>query len=930
MTVRIPPVLLVEYCDDGGTTPTCQRFIPALVSPFLMELYNNYLAPGGGLPRIDRWMLDRVRGLAFHVRLGESYVGRADCGGRPACRPRTVTMRLAGLSRHAVELGVTVPLEYVRRWNQEYGDGDEASLYSSVAVKASSESHITAAVAELRRLGYEVPSSRAQQAGLTITIIAVLLGLTSALIILVAAVNIAHTFFSLVHERREEIGLYRALGASRGDVRNIVLAEAGVVGFGAGVLGLGLALAGARLCDLLWQHYVPSFPFQALEFVFFLSWAAGGRRGLRGFLLSARSLPAGSASRPAGSGAGPFLRQVEKLCYEPQARGRPHGLRRGGFVHRGRGSEEMQRSSLILLLALGSGACGTAESPRVENSGDGDVSHRPTGKLLADSPFPEVRGGPWRLDDEAAVSLALDDGALVLVPQQTEELSVWIANTGESTVSRLDAETGREVARYPSVLVGGDHHGQSLSAPCQDNKSGNCPSRTAIDFRGNCYVANRSFGHQGTVTKIAGRLADCRDRNGDGTIQTSRDVDGDGTIDLNDPEEFFPRDECVWWTVDVGDVEDIPRALAIAPDPENHQGSGNIWVGLNRARAAVELDPNGQVVRTVDLPLQPYGAAAARTPGVVWFTSAAWQDPSRHQWFTDPRYADNPPAIVAVDFTTGEVGERILVAPDAPCQGSYGITVDPKGRVWVGAEQCGAVFGYDPEVGVWQYVDLTWSEAPFALTRGIVAGRDGRIWVAHSHCTNNQQPDCGFVTSFAAQGGRDQVHYPLPNAIDSIGMDLDGQERVWVVNRRSNNASRIDPRGDPHDERTVQTFPTGREPYTYSDFTGYGLVTQFPRGVYRGRVERCRKALWHQAHVVGAVPEGTAVELRLRLADTEEELSEAPWEGPWSTYPVALHGEAEEAPVGRFLEYELTLTSENGDTSPRVNEVAFYYQCPLI
>jgi hypothetical protein len=251
-----------EYCDAGGDEPRCQKTIPALISPFLLEVYNNYLAPGGGLPQLNRWIFDRARGLTFHVRLGESYLGRATCGGRADCRPRDVTMRLAGMSRDAVELGVTVPIEYVRRWNQEYGDGEAAQSYASIAVSAENDAGVTSVVARLRREGFEVPASRAQQAGLTITIITAILTLTAVLIILVAAVNIAHTFFTLVHERRQEIGLYRALGASRADVRNILLVEAAVVGFASGVAGLLLAVGATLICDWAWDEQVPTFPYK--------------------------------------------------------------------------------------------------------------------------------------------------------------------------------------------------------------------------------------------------------------------------------------------------------------------------------------------------------------------------------------------------------------------------------------------------------------------------------------------------------------------------------------------------------------------------------------------------------------------------------------------------------------------------------------------
>lgn len=251
-----------EYCDTGGDSPTCHKNIPALISPFILEVYNDYLAPGGGLPRMSRWMVDRVRGLKFNMRLGRSYMGRADCGGRQPCEPRDVTMRLTGMSRHAVDLGITVPIEYVRRWNEEYAGVGEGSRYASFSVRTENDRNVTPVVAELRRLGYDIPSNRAQQAGLTITIITALLALTSGLIIFVAAVNIAHTFFSLVHERRQEIGLYRALGATRGDVRTIILTEAAVVGLVAGVVGLAMSFAATWGCDWAWDTYVPNFPFK--------------------------------------------------------------------------------------------------------------------------------------------------------------------------------------------------------------------------------------------------------------------------------------------------------------------------------------------------------------------------------------------------------------------------------------------------------------------------------------------------------------------------------------------------------------------------------------------------------------------------------------------------------------------------------------------
>ena len=80
-----------------------------------------------------------------------------------------------------------------------------------------------------------------------------------------AAVNIAHTFFMLVYERKREIGLMRALGATRTDIRSMVLGEASFVGFTGGVLGAGLGFLASRLVDFLAEQALPDFPWLTQE-----------------------------------------------------------------------------------------------------------------------------------------------------------------------------------------------------------------------------------------------------------------------------------------------------------------------------------------------------------------------------------------------------------------------------------------------------------------------------------------------------------------------------------------------------------------------------------------------------------------------------------------------------------------------------------------
>jgi len=61
--------------------------------------------------------------------------------------------------------------------------------------------------------------------------------------IIVAMLGAANSLLALVLDRRRELGLLRYLGASAGQVRNMILVEAGLLGLLAAVIGLALGFA---------------------------------------------------------------------------------------------------------------------------------------------------------------------------------------------------------------------------------------------------------------------------------------------------------------------------------------------------------------------------------------------------------------------------------------------------------------------------------------------------------------------------------------------------------------------------------------------------------------------------------------------------------------------------------------------------------------
>jgi hypothetical protein len=242
----------------------CEPPVPVIVSPMLLELYNGSIAKTHGLPRISGLLAGRMRGLTLTAELGRSFVSKQTMG-----TPRQRRMMLVGISDRAQPLGLTVPLPYVQRWNAEYAGERAAKEYSSVSVQVKPGHSVTAIVDHVRHLGFAIEDNGAEQAGLAVTLFTALFVLVSLSTLVVAAVNVAHTFFRAIAERRHELGVMRAVGASERDIGVLLLGEAAAVGLLGGALGIGLARLAGLVIDLVSRKALPEFPFKPTSYFWF-------------------------------------------------------------------------------------------------------------------------------------------------------------------------------------------------------------------------------------------------------------------------------------------------------------------------------------------------------------------------------------------------------------------------------------------------------------------------------------------------------------------------------------------------------------------------------------------------------------------------------------------------------------------------------------
>jgi putative ABC transport system permease protein len=250
-------VQLGEFKDPGPEQP-----IPAVISTRLLEIYNKTFAPARKLPQISPQMLV---GFGFPVEFNRSYVAQAAPG------PTTPTQaQVVGASDRALLAGITIPLETAIRLNR--ASGVDAETFTGVTLVAHDPSQVPALVSAVKQMGLEIDDQErrlAENAGAAVTLTTSALALLSILICVLAAVNIAHALSASVRARAKEIGVMQAVGASRSDVRNIVLAEAGVVGLAGGAIGTAAALLLALLINRLAARYLPDFPFKPDSFFSF-------------------------------------------------------------------------------------------------------------------------------------------------------------------------------------------------------------------------------------------------------------------------------------------------------------------------------------------------------------------------------------------------------------------------------------------------------------------------------------------------------------------------------------------------------------------------------------------------------------------------------------------------------------------------------------
>ncbi|MEY2412665.1 MAG: putative transport system permease protein [Acidobacteriaceae bacterium] len=258
---------------------------------FAEELLGKLPKAGGdgtNVAELAKPLLGKELVMRYSERTASSSERGGDGGAAYSVTSREQTVKIVGIAdldpdsmRGQARARVFLPLKLAERlrvvqpsdFRDTTRNAGSSPAYNTVSARVKNPNDVLAVEDAIKKMGFNTFSIVDATRSLRqfFAVLDLFLGIFGSLALAVASIGIINTLVMAILERRRDIGIMKALGASDADVKGLFFAEAGAMGILGGVLGVALGWTIGRVINLGTNVYLKRQHFPP-EQIWFVPW----------------------------------------------------------------------------------------------------------------------------------------------------------------------------------------------------------------------------------------------------------------------------------------------------------------------------------------------------------------------------------------------------------------------------------------------------------------------------------------------------------------------------------------------------------------------------------------------------------------------------------------------------------------------------------